>query len=204
MKVCEMTVLYSLPAMLFPVFEVTHYTITALSLRQELGRQFSVQSPLASCLSMVISCTAGSLMSRLLLGLPPGSALENDWTMLMMVTVWASLNFSPGVTSVIDLVGLSLSTVCQDVVYKLVRQQQVYSLLWSIKEVHRMRKIVAGVDQVEEKYPGSLILSTVVGVLRGNGTTIIRPVVRMMCGVNNLDNELLQPGLSTKVTGSYM
>merc|ERR1711936_1249328 len=133
--------------MLFPVFEVTHYTITALSLRQELGRQFSVQSPLASCLSMVISCTAGSLMSRLLLGLPPGSALQNDWTMWMMLTVWASLNFSPG-----------------DVVYKLVRQQQVNSLLWSIKEVHRMRKIVAGVDQVEEKYPGSLILSTVVGV----------------------------------------
>ena len=63
-----------------------------------------------------------------------------------------------------------------------------------------MRKIAIGVSMVEEAYPGSVILSTVVGVMRGNGTTIIRPAVRMICGEYKLDNELLAPGRSTKVT----
>ena len=83
--------------------------------------------------------------------------------------------------------------------YRFVRQQQVLSLLWAAKEVDRMRKIVTGVAMVEEKYPDSVFLAIVVGVLKGNGTTIIRPLVRAMCGVPGLNNELLSPGLSTKV-----
>ena len=63
-----------------------------------------------------------------------------------------------------------------------------------------MRKIVTGVTMVQDKYPDRVFLSTLGGVLRGNGTTIIRPVVRLMSGVVRLDNELTSPGLSTKVT----
>ena len=62
-----------------------------------------------------------------------------------------------------------------------------------------MRKIVTGVAMVQDKYPASVFLSTLAGVLRGNGTTIIRPVVRLLSGVVRLDNELTSPGLSTKV-----
>ena len=76
----------------------------------------------------------------------------------------------------------------------------MFSLLWSVKEVERMRKIVTGVTMVQDKYPDSVFLSALAGVLRGNGTTIIRPVVRLMSGVVRLDNELTSPGLSTKVT----
>ena len=62
-----------------------------------------------------------------------------------------------------------------------------------------MRKIVTGVGMVQDKYPTSVFLSTLAGVLRGNGTTIIRPVVRLLSGVVRLDNELTSPGLSTKL-----
>ena len=81
----------------------------------------------------------------------------------------------------------------------MVKHPVVFSLLWSIKEVERMRKIVTGVAMVQDKYPASVFLSTLAGVLRGNGTTIIRPVVRLLSGVVRLDNELTSPGLSTKV-----
>ena len=63
-----------------------------------------------------------------------------------------------------------------------------------------MRKIATGVALVQAKYPASLFLSVLAGVLRGNGTTIIRPAVRLVSGFLRLDNELTQPGLSTKVS----
>ena len=84
--------------------------------------------------------------------------------------------------------------------YNVVRQQHVYTVLWCIKEVDRMRKIAVGVSLVGEVYPGSVILRVVVGVMRGNGTTIIRPLVRLICGEYKPDNELLAPGRSTQVT----
>ena len=84
--------------------------------------------------------------------------------------------------------------------YNVVRQRHVYTVLWCIKEVDRMRKIAVGVSLVGEVYPGSVILRVVVGVMRGNGTTIIRPLVRLICGEYKPDNELLAPGRSTQVT----
>ena len=75
----------------------------------------------------------------------------------------------------------------------------MFGLLWSVKEVERMRKIVRGVAMVQAKYPGSVFLSLLTGVLRGNGTSLIRPAVRLMSGLAGLDNELTKPGLSTKV-----
>ena len=88
----------------------------------------------------------------------------------------------------------------QDFIFNFVNQPLVYCLLWSIKEVERMRKIVSGVAMVQDKYPASLFLAALAGVLRGNGTTIIRPVVRLVSGVARLDNELTHPGVSTKVS----
>jgi len=178
----EQMILYNLPVLCFPLFELSHYIITALTLRMEFGKQFSRMSPLASCVSMLISSVAGSVMSGLLFGLPLASPLRSDLTVLTIITVWAAVSFSP-----------------EDVVFKFVSQQQVFCLLWAVKEVDRMRKIVTGINIVQEKYPGSAFLAITAGVLRGNGTTIIRPLVRTLCGVARLDNELLNPGLSTKV-----
>ena len=131
---------------------------------------------------MLISCLAGSLMSNILLGFPPADAFRSDWKVASIVIVWGSVYFSP-----------------QDCIFKFVNQPLVFSLLWSIKEVERMRKIVKGVALAQDKYPGSVFLSALTGVVRGNGTTIIRPLVRLLSGVAGLDNELTNPGPSTKV-----
>ena len=97
MKVAQLF-LYNLPLVCFPLFEISHYFITALSLRLEFGSRLSRQSPLASSTSLVISCLAGSLMSSLVLGSPLASVLKNDWTILTILSVWASIHFSPKVT----------------------------------------------------------------------------------------------------------
>lgn len=178
----EELLLYNLPGLCFPVFEMAHFVITALTLRLEFGKQRARESPLASCFSTLVSCLAGSLMTNMLLGLPPADVFKSDWKVLSITVVWVSVHFSP-----------------QDCIFKLVNQPVVFSLLWSIKELERMRKIVTGVALVQAKYPASLFLSVLAGVLRGNGTTIIRPAVRLVSGVLRLDNELTQPGLSTKM-----
>lgn len=178
----EEMVLYNLPGLCFPVFELSHYFITAITLRLEFGEQSARQSPLASCFSMLISCLAGSLMSNMLLGFPPADSFLSDWKVASILMVWVSVYFSP-----------------QDFIFNFVNQPLVYCLLWSIKEVERMRKIVSGVAMVQDKYPASLFLAALAGVLRGNGTTIIRPVVRLVSGVARLDNELTHPGVSTKL-----
>ena len=46
----EEMVLYNLPGLCFPVFELSHYFITAITLRQELGKD---QARFVICLEMV-------------------------------------------------------------------------------------------------------------------------------------------------------
>ena len=55
------------------------------------------QSPLASCFSLLISCLAGSLLSNMLLGLPPSEVFRSDWKVGSIIMVWLSLYFSPQV-----------------------------------------------------------------------------------------------------------
>ena len=55
------------------------------------------QAPLASWLSMLISCLAGSLLSNLLLGFPLAEAFRSDWKVLSILIVWVSVYFSPQV-----------------------------------------------------------------------------------------------------------
>merc|ERR1711923_177988 len=70
---------------------------------------------------------------------------------------------------------------------------QVSSFLWSLKEIDRMKKIVSGVGVAGDMYPGNVLLTSLCGVLKGCGTSIIKPVARSLSSSTS-------PGTMTKLT----
>ena len=66
-----------------------------------------------------------------------------------------------------------------------------------------MKKIVVGVDQAAGLHPDNVMVTALCGVLRGAGTSIIKPLVTSLAGpsseVMTSSNELTSPGLTTKL-----
>jgi len=76
-QILEHIMLYQLPFLCYPMFELAHFLITTAKIRSEFGLEVSRSSPLSSLLSVVISCVAGSLLTKMLLGLPVADAFKN-------------------------------------------------------------------------------------------------------------------------------
>ena len=93
--------------------------------------------------------------------------------------------------------------ILQDAVYTAVTLRPVTTLLWCLKEVDRMKKIVSGVSLARDLYPDSIIVSSLCGVFKGAGTSIIQPLVRTLCclpiGQSGSSNELWAPGHATRL-----
>jgi len=185
-QILEHIMLYQLPFLCYPMFELAHFLITTAKIRSEFGLEVSRSSPLSSLLSVVISCVAGSLLTNMLLGLPVADAFKNETNLVMILIVWLAIFYCPN-----------------DVVYKLVNMTQISSFLWSLKEIDRMKKIVSGVGVAGDMYPGNVLLTSLCGVLKGCGTSIIKPVARSLSSSSSSGssiNELTSPGTMTKLT----
>jgi len=178
--------LYQAPFSLYPVFEMIHFLITAAKIRTDYGQEFAWTRPLASLASVLISCVAGSILTNLLLGIPVAAAFKSETYLLMIIASWAGVFFCP-----------------QDIIFKLVQARPVYCLLWCCKEVDRMKKIVVGVDQAAGLHPDNVMVTALCGVLRGAGTSIIRPLVTTMMASSEVtaasSSELTSPSLVTKL-----
>jgi len=179
--------LYQAPFSLYPVFEMIHFLITAAKIRTDYGQEFAWTRPLASLASVLISCVAGSILTNLLLGIPVAAAFKSETYLLMIIASWAGVFFCP-----------------QDIIFKLVQARPVYCLLWCFKEVDRMKKIVVGVDQAAGLHPDNVMVTALCGVLRGAGTSIIRPLVTTMMASSEVtsaasSSELTSPSLVTKL-----
>ena len=86
--------------------------------------------------------------------------------------------------------------------YRLVTQPWMTTLLWCVKEVDRMKKIVSGVSVARDMYPDSFIITALCGVFKGSGTSIIQPLVRSLCSLpigQSSTNELVSPGPATRL-----
>jgi len=179
--------LHQLPYMLYPLFELVHYLITTAKIRSDFGVEFSRKSPLSSLIFVIMSCNAGSVLCNFLLGLPLASAFKNEVNLLMILLVWMLVYFSP-----------------QDVIYKLVSSKSVLVIMCGIKEIDRMRKIVSGTTLAHDLYPGLVLVSAMAGVLKGAGTSIIRPLMISVCKPSpesgqSLTNEITSPNTTTKL-----
>ena len=65
-----------------------------------------------------------------------------------------------------------------------------------------MKKIVVGVDQAAGLHPDNVMVTALCGVLRGSGTSIMRPLVTLMASSETIvtsSSELTSPSLTTKL-----
>ena len=65
-----------------------------------------------------------------------------------------------------------------------------------------MRKIVSGVSSASDMFPGLVLVTTLAGVMRGAGTSIIRPLVTTLCSppIGQVStNEITYPSTTTKM-----
>ena len=53
--------------------------------------------PLASLISVILSCVAGSILTNLLLGIPVAAAFKSETFLLMIIAVWAGVFYCPQV-----------------------------------------------------------------------------------------------------------
>jgi len=179
----ENLLLFQLPVLCFPLFDVAHFTCAALQLRAEYGQLFARQHPVASCLAMLSSSFAGSLLASLALGLPAVSPLQREDKVMLAVLVWLFVFFSP-----------------LDVGHRLARSRLVFTLFSGMKEVYRVRKIMRGISLAQSHYPSSMLIPGLVGILKGNGSGLLKPLTGLICGVWRPEHsELLNPSLTTKL-----
>eukprot|EP00092_Neocalanus_flemingeri_P030655 GFUD01033285.1.p1 GENE.GFUD01033285.1~~GFUD01033285.1.p1 ORF type:complete len:299 (+),score=101.70 GFUD01033285.1:70-966(+) len=178
----EDLLLFHLPVVYYPLFDVAHFVCAALQLRKEHGQQFGRQHPVSSCVAMLSSSFAGSLLASLALGLPAVSPLQREDKVLLAVVVWLAVFFSP-----------------LDVVHRLLTNRTVFTLVSVMKEVYRVRKIVRGISLAQSHYPASKLIPFIVGVLKGNGSGLLKPLTRLICGVwTPSQSELLTPSQTTR------
>ena len=120
----------------------------------------------------------------------------------MILIVWLAIFYCPNVSIDLEFTGMITHSIIQDVVYNLLNKTHVSTLLWSLKEVDRMKKIVIGVGVAGDMYPGNVLLTSLCGVLRGCGTSILKPVAGYFCSSSSgsSSSELTSPGTMTKLS----
>jgi len=174
--------LFHLPTLWYPVFDIAHFACAALQLRAEYGQSFARQHPVASCIAMVASSFAGSFLTSFALGLPAVSPLQREDKVLLAVLVWLAVFYSP-----------------RDFGHRLLKNRMVFLLFSGMKEIYRVRKIVRGISLALNHYPSSILIPVIIGVLKGNGSGFLRPLTRLICGVWRPEQtELLVPSLTTR------
>lgn len=170
---------------MFPYFEMAHYVISVISLRQQPGAlDLSRVSPLACWFSSMLFCFGGGVLSGLMLAEPPVAPLSNGTSVLLATIIWYLVFYCPG----------DLLYYCTDLLpLKLV--------LSGMKEVTRTWRVLGGVTQAHAKYKDSLLVMIAIGWARGAGGGLIRNFEQLVRGVWRPEtNELLKMTYPTKIT----
>jgi hypothetical protein len=178
--------LYSLPLVFYPWFDLAHFICCARIVRKDAEPEFARKQPLASCVATLVACYAGGILTNLFLGKPVLAAFERQDKILLAVTVWACVNFSP-----------------RDSFHRLCSSPLNLHISFALKEIYRMHKVVKGIDLASEQFPANLVIQAVTGIVRGSGTNFFRPVTKMICetGSGGVFSELARPSLGTQASG---
>lgn len=179
---------------MFPLFEVAHYMLTCMSVRDytvtiqqasyrsDAQEVFSRVHPLASWVSSVLMCFAGSFIGNFLLGEPLITPLQQTNNILIVTLIWYLTNYSP----------FNLYT-------KLCKLSVVKLVLNVLKEVRRASNVDNGILFAFKVVPNSTVIPLAFGVLKGTATSHMKVVHRLICGVWQPSAiELLNPSTVTK------
>ncbi|XP_056587906.1 trimeric intracellular cation channel type B [Triplophysa dalaica] len=170
---------------LFPFFDMAHYIVSVMSLREQPGAlEVSQRSPLACWFSSMLYCFAGAILSALMMADAPIAPLSNSTNLLLATLMWYLVFYCP-----------------LDVVYSLASIFPLRLVLTGMKEVTRTWKVLGGVTQAGKKYKDGLFVMIAVGWAKGAGGGLISNFEQLVRGVWKPEtNELLKMSYPTKVT----
>ncbi|XP_013398594.1 trimeric intracellular cation channel type 1B.1 isoform X1 [Lingula anatina] len=171
---------------MWPYFDVCHYILMALAVREDspqTGSQaFSRKHPLSCWVSTMLMCFGGSILANLMLGEPCIVAFKRHDMVLTATVVWYIINYSPF-----------------DILYRAAKFLPVRVVISVLKEVLRAKKVHQGVVVTAQLYPDAYLLMVIIGVVKGSGSYVIKNFERLVRGLwIPTTNELLQPSFTTK------
>ncbi|XP_052393540.1 trimeric intracellular cation channel type B [Carassius gibelio] len=170
---------------MFPCFDIAHYIISVMSLREQPGAlEVSQRSPFACWFSSMLYCFGGAVLSALMMADAPVTPLTNTSNLLLASLMWYLVFYCP-----------------LDAVYSLASVFPVRLVLTAMKEVTRTWKVLGGVTQAGRKYKDGLFVMIAVGWAKGAGGGLLRNFEQLVRGVWKPEtNELLKMTYPTKVT----
>ncbi|XP_051734168.1 trimeric intracellular cation channel type B [Ctenopharyngodon idella] len=170
---------------MFPYFDMAHYIISVMSLREQPGAlDVSQRSPFACWFSSMLYCFGGAVLSALMMADAPVAPLSNTTNLLLASLMWYLVFYCP-----------------LDAVYSLASILPVRLVLTGMKEVTRTWKVLGGVTQAGRKYKDGLFVMIAVGWAKGAGGGLISNFEQLVRGVWKPEtNELLKMSYPTKIT----
>ncbi|XP_051536957.1 trimeric intracellular cation channel type B-like [Myxocyprinus asiaticus] len=170
---------------MFPYFDMAHYIVSVMNLREQSGAlEVSQRSPFACWFSSMLYCFGGAVLSAIMMADAPVSPLSNSTNLLLASLMWYLVFYCP-----------------LDVVYSLASIFPVRLVLTIMKEVTRTWKVLGGVTQAGRKYKDGLFVMIAVGWAKGAGGGLISNFEQLVRGVWKPEtNELLKMTYPTKVT----
>ncbi|XP_034403370.1 trimeric intracellular cation channel type B [Cyclopterus lumpus] len=170
---------------MFPFFDMAHYIVSILSLREQPGAfEVSRASPLACWFSSMLFCFGGAILSAIMLAEPVVAPLSNSTSVLLASITWYLVFYCP-----------------MDLVYSCAALLPLRLVLSGMKEVTRTWKVLGGVAQAHGKYKDSLLVMIAIGWAKGAGGGLISNFEQLVRGVWKPEtNELLKMSYPTKIT----
>uniref|UniRef100_A0A671P4J4 Uncharacterized protein n=1 Tax=Sinocyclocheilus anshuiensis TaxID=1608454 RepID=A0A671P4J4_9TELE len=165
---------------MFPCFDMAHYIISVMSLREQPGAlEVSQRSPFACWFSSMLYCFGGAVLSALMMADAPVAPLSNTTNLLLCVFMCLC---------VCVFMCVCVVFYCPlDAVYSLASVLPVRLLLTAMKEVTRTWKVLGGVTQAGRKYKDGLFVMIAVGWAKGAGggllsnfEQLVREVFRLL------------------------
>ncbi|CAH3036596.1 unnamed protein product [Porites lobata] len=168
---------------MFPVLQCAHYTIMCLKLRMEAGSlSFAYTHPMSCWVSSILTCFAGTIMANFLLGNALILPLLDMKQIAILTVIWYLVFFGP----------LDLFT-------KIFMLKPFWIALLVLKEAHRAKNVLKGVEMASPAYPDAWFVMIAIGTAKGAGSRLLRPVVKFVQGKIEPTNEALYPSFVTKL-----
>ncbi|XP_043834716.1 trimeric intracellular cation channel type B [Dromiciops gliroides] len=180
----ELTLAFSRISM-FPFFDIAHYLVSVMTLRQQLGAvTVAWQNPLASWFSAMLYCFGGGILSCILLGEAPTKFLENSTNVLLASSIWYIVFYCP------------YDIVCECYCFPPVQLMAV-----GMKEVTRTWKITGGITHASSNYTDAWMVLVAIGWARGAGGNVIISLEQLLRGTWKPETgKLLEMSYPVKIT----
>lgn len=144
---------------------------------------FVYAHPMSSWVSSFLSCFAGTTVANFLLGNSLILPLLDVQQIAIMTLIWYLVFCCP----------LDLFT-------KIFMLKPFWIVLLVLKEAHRAKNILKGVELAMPLYPDAWLVMVATGTAKGAGSRLIRPVVKFVQGKLEPANEALYPSFVTKLS----